>query len=215
MTEWTPTAELNGRRILMPDARTFADVLEYLAEWDHASMSATGGTVPSSRPDAQHLPASGTGAEILRSILDIGGFPVPGADETNEIGPFCTIRTAGPTRHGLAGSGRRSVAVRATPAALAAVADQLVTSDDRLSWEVIEHAGTGRALVILSHGQIIGSHYVAYIEASTIPAPASDAPPAKPRGPFGGTYPAGWAPAPVVRAMMDTGWTPDEDTDKD
>ena len=33
----------------------------------------------------------------------------------------------------------------------------------------------------------------------------------EPRGPFGGTYPAGWAPAPVVRAMMETGWTPPED----
>ena len=31
-----------------------------------------------------------------------------------------------------------------------------------------------------------------------------------PRGPFGGRYPEGWAPAAVVEAMHKAGWRPEE-----
>jgi hypothetical protein len=79
----------------------------------------------------------------------------------NVIGPYTTIST--PSRR------HRGVACRASDAVIEAVEGRIVTPDDRLSFRVIEHAGSGCALVILEHGYIIGSHYLAYIYADTIP----------------------------------------------
>lgn len=133
-----------ARPLLMPDARDFDDVLEYVREWDYATMSHTRGTVP--RPDLR---------------------PAPQMIERNEIGPYCSIRLAGQ---------RRSVAVVARPAVLDVVAPRIVTPGDHLSFEIIEHADRNRALVVLQHNYIIGSHWLAYIDPSTIPAaPMGDA----------------------------------------
>ena len=78
----------------------------------------------------------------------------------NEIGTYCRI--------GVPGS-RPSIRVRPKPGVLDAVAGRIVTDDDHLSWKVVVH-DNGLALVILEHGYIIGSHWVAYIDADTIPA---------------------------------------------
>jgi hypothetical protein len=133
----TPEGYWLARPLLIPDARAFSDVLEYVREWDHATMSHTSGRIP--RP------------ELL---------PAPSMIERNEVGPFCSISLT---------SGRRSVAVVARPAVLDVVAPRIVTDDDHLSFEVIEHKGRGRALVTLQHGYIIGSHWLAYIDPATIP----------------------------------------------
>lgn len=138
---WTPTTELNGRAILLPDVRDFGDLLEYVAEWDHETMSGYAGKPP------------------MIAGKDLGERAIG----ENVISPFTTINTP-LSKH-------RAIAARATDVALAAVAPRIVTPDDRLSWRVIEHVGTGRALVILEHGYIIGSHWVAYIDAATIAMP--------------------------------------------
>ena len=139
-TYTTPEGFTLPRPLLLPDARSFTDVLGYVREWDHATMSHNAGVVP--RPDLRPEPAK------------IGD---------NEVGPFCSIRLV---------DSRRSIAVRATQAVLDAVAPRIVTGDDHLSFQIIEHKGTGRALVILEHGYIIGSHWLAYIDPATIPAPS-------------------------------------------
>jgi hypothetical protein len=54
------------------------------------------------------------------------------------------------------------------------VRDRIVTDDDHLSFKVIIHGERegrpARALIILSHGHIIGSHYLAYVDPATLPA---------------------------------------------
>lgn len=135
------------RPLLLPDARTFADVLTYVREWDHATMTGAGGRVP--EPDL---------VPLARTI------------GRNALGPFCTIKTlAGGVGPAMS---RRSVAVVATDAVLKVIRPRIVTPDDHLSFKVIEHQGTGRALVIAEHGYIIGSHWLAYIDPATIPAGA-------------------------------------------
>lgn len=142
-TYTTPEGFELPRRLLMPDARSFADVLEYVREWDYATMSHKPGKVP--RPDL---------------------LPAPRLIGRNVVGPFCSINLSQ-----LGGPAHRSIAVRATDAVLDVVAPRIVTPDDHLSFKVIGHKGTGRALVILEHGYIIGGHWLAYIDPATVPAP--------------------------------------------
>lgn len=80
----------------------------------------------------------------------------------NEISPYCSVSQAG-DRH-------RGISVKPRDVALDAVRGRIVTDSDRLSWKVIVHEDRGRALVILEHGHIIGSHWLAYVDADTIPA---------------------------------------------
>lgn len=82
----------------------------------------------------------------------------------NEVGPFATVdlRQIGGEQH-------RSIAVRATDAVIEAVAPRIVTDDDHLSFRLIAHYDA-RVLVVLEHGHIIGSHWLAYIDPATIPA---------------------------------------------
>jgi hypothetical protein len=88
--------------------------------------------------------------------------PEPVIVDGNELGPFCTIEFPG---------SRRSVAVRALPATVEAIRPRIVTPDDHLSFRIVGHKGTGRALVVAEHGYIIGSHWLAYIDPATIPMP--------------------------------------------
>ena len=153
----TPEGFWLARPLLMPDARSFADVLTLRGEWSHAR-----GYVPPCEP--VRMPAGGKGGEIIAALI---GPPDP--RDRNEIGPFGVIETLDCT-----GPRRRAVALEPTPAALEAIAARgLVTSDDRLSWQIIIHPARddrpSRALVILSHGAIIGSLYVAYVDPATIP----------------------------------------------
>jgi len=136
----TPEGFTLHRPLLLPDARAFSDVLEYLGEWDqfkdYESPSRFAGTPPAPRPLGRNL-----------------------------IGPFCTIDLGQ-----LDGPPHRSIAVRATDATIDAVRGRIVTPDDKLSFRLIGHKGTNRVLVILEHGYIIGSHYLAYIDPATLPA---------------------------------------------
>lgn len=84
----------------------------------------------------------------------------------NELGPFCSVKLANPEGRHYHG---RSLSVRARDIVIEAIEPRIVTPDDHLSFEIIEHHKTGMALVICQHGYIIGSHWLAYIDPSTIP----------------------------------------------
>lgn len=143
----TPEGFSLHRPLLLPDARSFADVLAYVREWDYESMSHRNGVVPEPTlvPAPRYIPATGR--------------------TRNEIGPFCSIDLSQ-----IGGMKHRGIAVRATDAVIDAIAPRIVTPDDHLSFELIAHGSTNRVLVICQHGYIIGSHYVAYIDPQTIPA---------------------------------------------
>lgn len=142
----TPEGFELPRALLLPAARTFSDVLEYVRPWDFATMNHTGGKVP--RPDLRPDP------------VIIGGNEF-GAG--NEVGPFCSVDLSA------LGMSSRHLAVIARPAVIDVITPRLVTSDDHLSFKIIGHVKSGRALVILDHGYIIGSHWLAYIDPATIP----------------------------------------------
>ncbi len=119
--------------------RDFAEVIEYLGEWEIVDAAAR-------RPDAGATRTPGRMA---------GG---------NEIGPFCTIDLSQ-----LGGPKHRAIVAAPTDATLHALRSRLVTDDDQLHFKVIGHEQTGRVLVIASHGKIIGDHWLAYVEADTLP----------------------------------------------
>lgn len=141
--------------ILLPDVSTFSDLLEYVAEWDHETMSHRNGVLPanSPRPRPRYI---GT-HRVSEHTGEVSG--------ANEIGPFCTVDLSQ-----LDGPASRSMAVRATDLVLDVVRPRIVTPDDHLSFRIIGHEHTGRALVILEHGYISGSHWLAYIDPATLPA---------------------------------------------
>jgi hypothetical protein len=154
----TPEGYWLPRGLLLPDARSFSDVLEYHGEW---------------RDFPRHPDTNAALAPVAPRIIGNGGtghYYATGSIEPrrgNEIGPYCMTRGF-PWRH-------RSLVVRATDAVIEAVTPRIVTPDDCLSFEIILHANRDdgrepRALVILNHGYIIGSHWLAYIDPSTIPA---------------------------------------------
>jgi hypothetical protein len=139
--------------LYMPEAKTFADVLEYHGEWNHSwpRHPETNATIAPVEP--RYIPeTTPAGTAWERSAWR--------SDGRNEIGPFATVQPRGEKR--------RSIAVRATDATIAAMTPVIVTPDDHLSFEIIEHAD-GRALVLASHGYIIGSIWLAYIDPATIP----------------------------------------------
>lgn len=120
------------------------------------------------------LPNARDFSEVLSYVGEwVQSKPGQGCDEANgkprkigenEIGPFATVDLSqvGGERH-------RSIAVRATDATIEAVAPRIVTEDDHLSFQLIAHRDR-RVLVVLQHGYIIGSHWIAYIDPATIPA---------------------------------------------
>jgi predicted RNA methylase len=121
--------------------RDFAEVVEYLGEWDTVDGTS----------------ARYTDVGAKRSLT---GRMLAG----NEIGPYCTIDLSQ-----LGGPQHRAVAAAPTDATLDALRPRLVTDDDRLSFKAIGHEQTGRVLVIASHGSILGDHWLAYVEADTLP----------------------------------------------
>ena len=153
-TYTTPEGFELHRPLLLPDARSFADVLEYCGEWGGRMDGGYEGTRPEPRHIPEETPADASSWE--RSAWRNDG--------RNEIGPYCTVDLS---QHG--GPHFRSIAVRATDATMTALEGRIVTPDDTISFRVIAHEGTGRALVIAEHGYIIGSHYLAYIDPATIP----------------------------------------------
>jgi hypothetical protein len=158
------------RQLLMPDARSFSDVLEYVREWDYEHMNHRNGELPAGAfdllPKPRHLPVRLVDmvAEYpdpsLRAHMVAGGF-----DRQDEIGPFCNIDMSQ-----LGGLSSRSIAVRATDAAMAAIKGHTFEDGSHYSFKLIAHEGSGRVLVILDNSATIGSTYVAYVDPKTIPA---------------------------------------------
>lgn len=126
-------------RILLPEAKAFGDLFSAHEPWDGHEIKPR--HIPAETPDATAWERS-----AWRN------------DGRNEIGPYLYFRDHRP-----------SMAVRATDAVMEVVTPRLVTPDDTLSFEIVEHE-SGFALVILSHGYIIGSHWLAYIYPDTIPS---------------------------------------------
>ncbi len=135
------------RPLLLADARAFCDVLEYVREWDHERMTA--------HPDP---------ALVVAPRLIHCGHKPRAEQPGNWIGPLCDVEL-----EELGGPARRTIAVRATDAVIAALKGQLVTDDDRLYFLIRGHADTNRALVVLRHNRIIGERWLAYIDPQTIP----------------------------------------------
>lgn len=162
----TPEGHWLAKPLLLPEVRTFAELFEQSAPWPR-------GMNVNSPIEPRRLIADGAGARTLHAILDIGreigvewreqGDP---RDRGNEIGPYCSFKRV--TRDHRQHRGQ-SLAVRCTDAVMDAIAPRIVTPDDHLSFEIIEHADRGRALVIAQHGQIIGGHWLAYINPETVP----------------------------------------------
>jgi hypothetical protein len=147
--------------ILLPDVSDFAALFDYGCEWDHAWRRdhLTNATIAPVSPRYIGADPANPGRKLISAVFGPGD---PG--ERNEIGPFLSYKP-----NALPGE-RRSMAVRATDLVLAALAPRLVTTDDHLGFEIIGHAD-GRALVICSHGHIIGSHWLARIDPATLPEP--------------------------------------------
>ncbi len=164
-----------ARPLLMPDATSFADVLEYISEWDHETMTHRSGVAPAGRPMPRYIVADNDGARLVDDLTKLAGL-APAAHgrggTANEIGPFATIeRPASSATYD--NPARRAIAIRATDETCAVLADRLVTPDDHLSFSVIVHERDdrpARALILASHGYIIGSHWLAYVDPATIPA---------------------------------------------
>jgi protein-L-isoaspartate O-methyltransferase len=116
-----------------------ADVLEYLGEWETIDGA------PSTRSEVRRTP---TGRML-------GG---------NEIGPYCAI-----TLSQLGGPDHRAIAARATDATLDVLRSRIVTNNDTLHFQLVGHEQTGLVLVIARHGKILGDHWLAYVEADTLP----------------------------------------------
>jgi hypothetical protein len=143
-TYTTPEGFELHRPLLLPDARSFDEVLTYVREWEFEEFR--------KNPDLAPEP---------RVIGDEQEYRRKG----NAVGPFCTIDLSQ-----VGGKKHRSVAVVATDATIEAITGRIVTPDDTLSFKLIAHKATNRVLVVAQHGYIIGSHYVAYIDPATIPA---------------------------------------------
>jgi hypothetical protein len=137
----TPEGFELPKRLLLPDVRDFADLFEYVREWDHATMTAKDGVIP--KPDL---------------------VPTPVLVDNMRIGPFLSFRRTGrclairPTP--------ATVAAVATPSEKFAT----IRNEGTVGFELIEHTHTGRVLVTAKENQALSSHYLAYIDPATIPA---------------------------------------------
>jgi protein-L-isoaspartate O-methyltransferase len=126
-------------RPLALTTRDFADVLEYLGEWENED----GAAAP--RSEVRCAPAGRM----------LGG---------NQVGPYCAI-----TLTQLGGPNHRAIAARATDATLDALRPLVVTDNDTLHFQLVGHEQAGRVLVIVRHGKILGDHWLAYVEPDTLP----------------------------------------------
>jgi hypothetical protein len=80
-----------------------------------------------------------------------------------EVGPYCSIRQRG--------KGWTSLYVGASRSVQGALEGSMLNvGNDRASYQVCCW-GDGRALVLAHYSSIIGSHYLAIIDESTIPQP--------------------------------------------
>lgn len=135
--------------LLLDDARSFDDVLIYEGAYHRDLAHETITKAP-----AHSLATAFFGDTVSR----------------NRIGSYCSVDLSQ-----VGGERWRSISVSLTDEAMEALLGRLVTTDDSISFKIIahdrsQHGQPNRALVIAQHSQIIGSHYVAYIDPATIPA---------------------------------------------
>lgn len=147
----TPEGFWLHRPLLLPDVRDFAEIATYVREWDFETMSHRNGVIP--RPDL--VPAE---VPVGWSRFDGPVSDAPRHPKCNVISPFCSVSNR-----------RNGMAITVTDLVVDAVKNRLVTSDDRLGLKIVVHESNNRGLVILEHGYIIGSHWLAYIDPATIP----------------------------------------------
>lgn len=136
MSPHSDVDQVIARIVLLPDAHSFADVLEYLGD----------------RKDER---------EDAAVVAELDG---------NRITSYCSVDLSQ-----VGGPRYRSINVKPTEAVLDVVRPRIVTPDDTLSFQIIAHEQSGKALVIMQHGYIIGGHWLAYIDPATIPAPPDPA----------------------------------------
>lgn len=156
----TPEGFELSRPILLPDARSFSDVLEYLGEWDQFKDYESPSRFAGNPPAPRYVPETTPEADAWERKAWTRH-----SDGRNRVGPFATVDLSQ-----IGGKSHRSIAVRATDAAIEAVAPRIVTADDDLTFKLVAHGDRNRVLVILEHDYIIGSHWLAYIDPATIPA---------------------------------------------
>src|SRR5690606_26566987 len=104
-----------------------------------------------SEPDPEH-----TGRQ-WRTGVDIGG------NTLSQYANFDMSQLGGPRHY--------AIRLEPTEEVVSVLRRELVTDDDVLSWQIIGHKDTGLALVIVKHGQIIGSRWIAYVDPSSVPTP--------------------------------------------
>lgn len=134
-----------GRPLYLPDVHTFGEMFTDVVAWDDEANRPMPRYIPETTPTA-----SAWERKAWRSN-----------DGRNEIGPYCTVELT---------DRRFALAVRATDAVIEAMRPVIVTPDDHLSFQVIEHAD-GRALVLASHNYIIGSIWLGFIDPASVPDP--------------------------------------------
>lgn len=142
------------RRILLPDVLSFGELFAEAQPWTYGPPHAFG-------PTRIHM----RNEPVLKLYAAVFGGPKIAEDyeRGNELGPYCHVEARG---------GRWALDVRPTDAVVEAVAERIMTPDDRLSFRIIEHAESGWALVIAQqHGQILGDHWLAYVDPTGIPLP--------------------------------------------
>lgn len=122
--------QATGKRLLLPEARSLAEVATVLGPYESGSDFGAGG------------------ANV----------------EGNTLSQYASLDLSQ-----LGGPRHAALRLEPTPATLAALRGQLVTPDDTLSWKIIGHKSSGLALVLVQHGYIIGSRWLAYVDPATIP----------------------------------------------
>jgi hypothetical protein len=137
----TTETTLHGQKIAFPEVKDFVELFEDVRPWKYGQES--------------------------RILLDLpsweaGTWSDKQSKTRFKISSFLTV--SGQTE-------RRSYDVQARPVVLDFARTEILhTSNDQASFEVIVW-DDGRALVTLQYSQIIGSHYLAIIDAKTIPQP--------------------------------------------
>lgn len=139
----------SGHSILMPTATSFYDVFAQATPWQFGT--------PHAFEPTRVVMGSEAVAKLYAFVFGTEKV-VGGLRQGNELGPFCSVK---------ARETRWTLDVVAADATVAAVRARIVTPADSLGFEIIEHSRY--ALVIAQHNAILGGHWLAYIDPSTIP----------------------------------------------
>lgn len=151
------TVPAMGKRICLPDVTKFSELFAHATPWnfnDKAEQAKRKADPYYRRDHERGVP--------FNPDAPFGKGHARRWRDTSMIGTFCTVVTK---------DARRSYDV--TPSAAVIDAIRMGTIDcgmnDSFSFEVIDH-GEGLALVVASHGLIIGSLWLAYIDTDSLPS---------------------------------------------